>query len=179
MSISLRDSRTRRLCLDAMLLCGALMLSYLEVLLPLGSAIPLPGFRLGLANLVVTAVFCLVSPIDAAIVSAARIMIMGVLFGSVTSLYFSALGGIFAYLMLLLLSKIGRRCSFFGVSVLCAAAYNTGQIFAAMTLFGTALITSYLPALLLASALYGGAVGCVLNLCMPRFSALFERRRGI
>jgi heptaprenyl diphosphate synthase len=162
-----------------MLLCGALMLSYLEVLLPLGSAIPLPGFRLGLANLVVTAVFCLVSPIDAAIVSAARIMIMGVLFGSVTSLYFSALGGIFAYLMLLLLSKIGRRCSFFGVSVLCAAAHNTGQIFAAMTLFGTALITSYLPALLLASALYGGAVGCVLNLGMPRFSALFERRRGI
>lgn len=177
MSISLRDNRTRRLCLDAMLLCGALMLSYLEVLLPLGAAIPLPGFRLGLANLVVTAVFCLVSPIDAAIVSGMRILIMGVLFGSVTSLYFSALGGIFAYLMLLLLSKVGRKHSFFGVSVLCAAAHNTGQILAAVTLFGAALIPSYLPALLIASAVYGGALGCLLNLCMPKLSALAEGRR--
>lgn len=176
MSITLRDSRIKRLCLDAMLLGVALMLSYLETLLPLGAVLPLPGFRLGLANLVVVAVFCLISPIDALVVSAMRILIMGLLFGSVTSLYFSALGGLCSFLMLILLSKIGRGCSYFGVSVLCAAAHNTGQIIAAVTLFGVSLIPSYLPALLIASVIYGGMVGSLLNLCMPRLSALFEGR---
>ena len=176
MSISLRGSRTRRICLDAMLLGVALMLSYLEVLLPLGALLPLPGFRLGLANLMVLAVFCLLSPADAAILSAMRILIMGVLFGSVTSLWFSAMGGLFSFLTLLLLSRIGRRCSYCGVSILCAAAHNTGQIVAAVTLFGSVLIPSYLPWLLLASVLYGGIVGILLNLCMPQLKSLIERR---
>lgn len=177
MSISLRDKRTQRLCLDASLLGVALMLSYLETLLPLGALLPLPGFRLGLANLVVVAVFCLISPFDAAIVSGMRILIMGMLFGSATSLYFSALGGLCSYLLLLLLSRIAKKCSFFGVSVLCAAAHNTGQILAAVTLFGFSILPSYLPLLLFAAVIYGGAVGCLLNLFMPRLSGLMERRR--
>ena len=38
-----------------------MMLSYLEVILPLNLLVPLPGFRLGLANVAVGAVFCLLS----------------------------------------------------------------------------------------------------------------------
>ncbi|MBQ8310004.1 MAG: Gx transporter family protein [Clostridia bacterium] len=151
-----------------MLCTFAVMLSYLEVLLPLSALIPLPGFRLGLANIAVLVVFCLFSPIDAAVVSAVRILLMGLLFGSTTSLYFSVMGGLLSFLVLLLLSRIGKKCSFFGVSVLSAAAHNTGQIIAAVTLFGTSLITSYLPALLLASVVYGGIVGLLLNLITPK-----------
>lgn len=168
MLILLQGNRTRRICFDAAMVVLAMMLSYLEVLLPLNLLVPLPGFRLGLANVIVMLVFALVSPIDAAIVSAIRILLMGFLFGSVTSLYFSALGGLFAFLMLLLCVYLFRRCSFFGVSVLCAAAHNCGQIVAAATLFGTAVIFSYLPWLLLASAIYGGIVGVLLNLLVPR-----------
>lgn len=177
MSISWRDSRARRVTLDALLIAFALMLSFLEALLPLDALIPLPGFRLGLANLVVTVVFVLLSPTDAAVVSAGRILIMGLLFGTVTSLYFSALGGLFAYLMLAFLSKVAKRNSFLGVSVLCAAAHNVGQLTAAATLFGTGLIFSYLPWLLLASALYGGIVGILLNLLTPRLQAFLQNRR--
>jgi uncharacterized membrane protein len=52
----LRDKITRRVALDAMLCCFAMLLSYLEALLPL-TVIPLPGFRLGLANIAVVLVF--------------------------------------------------------------------------------------------------------------------------
>ena len=170
-----KHERTKRLCMDACLVAFAMMLSYLEAILPLQAIIPLPGFRLGLANVAVMATFCLFSPVDAACVSAIRILLMGLLFGSATSLYFSALGGLCSFLMLLLLRYVGKRLSFVGASVLCAAAHNTGQIIAAVTLFGTGIVFSYLPLLLIASAVYGGVVGLLLNLMIPR---LERRVRG-
>ncbi len=172
-----KENRVKRVCLDACLVAFAMMLSYLESVLPLQALISLPGFRLGLANVAITLTFCLLSPIDAACVSAIRILLMGLLFGSATSLYFSFLGGLCSYLMLLLLSRIGKKMSFVGVSVLCAAAHNVGQICAAMTLFGTKLVFSYLPLLLIASVLYGGVVGILLNLLLPRMQRA-TRARG-
>ena len=172
MSTSLRDNKTRRLCLDALLVSFAMLLSYLEAVLPLTAWIPMPGFRLGLANVAVVIAFCLISPVDAALISAVRIFAMGLLFGSATSLYFSAMGGLLSYLILWVLSGCGKRLSFLGVSVLCAAAHNCGQILAAVTLFGPSLLISYLPVLLLASILCGGATGVLLNLLIPRLQSL-------
>ncbi len=174
MSIMSQD-KTRRLCLDAMLLCVALMLSYIESMIP--TFLPLPGFRLGLANLVVTVAFCLYTPLDAAVISLMRILVMGILFGSVTSLWFSFMGGLLAFFTLLLLAKIGRRISFIGLSVICAVAHNVGQLLAAVVLFGSSVILSYLPYLLFAAVLFGGVVGALLNLCIPRLQKLFERSR--
>ncbi|MBQ7335444.1 MAG: Gx transporter family protein [Clostridia bacterium] len=175
MSILSRGSRTRRICIDALLCAVAMMLSYLEALLPLNLAIPLPGFRLGLANVIVVVTFSLLTPTDAAAISATRILLMGLLFGSVTSLYFSAMGGLVSFCALLLLRCFRIKCSFVGVSVLSAAAHNTGQIIAAVTLFGMSLIPSYLPLLLFASVLYGGIVGVLLNLLIPRLQAPLAR----
>ncbi len=169
-----RADRTKRLCLDALFAATAMILSYLETLLPLQLLIPLPGVRLGLANLAVVLVFALIGRGDAALVSAVRILAMGLLFGSATSLYFSAMGGLFSFLVLLLLYKTGAKCSFLGVSVLCAAAHNTGQVLAASTLFGFELMISYLPLLLLAAVLCGGAVGALLNLATPRLEGLIK-----
>lgn len=178
-STSLRDSRIRRICLDALLVAVAMMLSYLEVLLPLDAIIPLPGFRLGLANVVVLLTFCLISPKDAAVISALRILLMGLLFGSVTSLYFSAMGGLLSFLVLLAVSKLGQRISFVGVSVLCAAAHNCGQMAAAVTLFGTSLIFSYLPFLLLAAVIFGAIVGVLLNLLVPKLQKPIGKGRAV
>ena len=176
MSTSLRDKRTMRVCLDALLVAFAMLLSYLEAILPLTAWIPMPGFRLGLANLAVVAAFCLISPLDAALISTVRIVAMGLLFGSATSLYFSALGGLFSYLLLFLLSKTAKRFSFVGVSILCAAVHNCGQILAAVTLFGPALIVSYLPFLLVSAVICGGAAGVLLNLLVPRLSDFIGKR---
>ena len=173
---SWRDNRVKRLTLDAALLALAMGLSYLEFLLPIAAIIPLPGFRLGLANLVVMLAFYLLSPLDAAIVSALRILLSGLLFGSVTSLYFSALGGLCSYLALLLLYCIRAKCSFVGASILSASAHNFGQIIAAMTLYGVIVARSYLPYLLLASIFYGGLLGFLANLSLRRLQKAKEGR---
>lgn len=176
MSTSSQANLTRRICIDAMLCVLAMMLSYLEAILPLNLLVPIPGFRLGLANVIIVAVFCLFKPIDAFAVLSVRILLMGLLFGSPTSLYFSAMGGIFSFAVLMLAKYLCKKCSLIGVSILCAAAHNTGQVIAAVTIFDAALITTYLPALLLASAVYGGIVGVLLNLLLPRLQKVATRR---
>ena len=176
MSTSSQVNLIRRICIDAMLCVLAMMLSYLEAILPLNLLLPIPGFRLGLANVIIVAVFCLFKPIDAFAVLSVRILLMGLLFGSPTSLYFSAMGGIFSFAVLMFAKYLCKNCSFIGVSILCAAAHNTGQVIAAVTIFDAALITTYLPALLLASAIYGGIVGVLLNLLLPRLQKTMVRR---
>lgn len=177
MLISLRADKTRRLCFDAMMTALAMILSYLETLVPLQALIPLPGVRLGLANLAVVLVFVLVSPADAAVVSAVRIFAMGLLFGTPTSLYFSAMGGAVSFLTLLLMSRIGKKSSYLGVCVLCAAAHNLGQMLAATTLFGVSLLFTYLPFLILSALLCGAIVGLLLNLLVPRLQKMLGGAR--
>ena len=77
-----RITSARRVALDAALLTAALMLSYLEHLLPLGALTFLPGFKPGFANAVTLLAFSLLSPLDALAVSLLRVGITGVLFGS-------------------------------------------------------------------------------------------------
>ena len=165
----------RRLCTDAMLLGVALMLSYVEAILPLGALIPLPGFRLGLAQTVVTLTFFLVGKSDAAMVSGVRVLVMGLLFGNAGSVWFSVCGAALAYLGLWLGHLLlRRRCSYIGLGVLCAALHNAGQCLAAAAMFGSGVLLSYLPVLLIASVIFGAIGGLLLNLLVPRLS----RRSG-
>lgn len=160
---------TRRLCADALMLCAALMLSYLEAILPIHLILPLPGFRFGWAQLAVTLVFFRVGRADAALVSLSRVLIMGLLFGSATTLYFSLCGAVLSYVGLWIGHIALRpRCSFIGLGVLCAALHNTGQLVAAATLFGSGIVMAYLPVLLLSSIVFGGLGGWVLNVCADR-----------
>ncbi len=166
----------RRLCMNAMLLGIALLLSYLEAVLPLSLWLPLPGFKLGLANILVTLVFVAVSPWDAAVISICRISVMGILFGNAASFAFSLGGAVLSYGGLWLLARAGKRhFSMIGVSVGCAALHNMGQLLVAAAWFGTDVILGYLPMLLLAAVLFGSVTGILLELLLPRFRALRSR----
>ncbi len=168
----------RRLCLNAMLLGVTLLLSYLEAILPLTVWLPLPGFKLGLCNILITLAFVTLSPSDAAVISFSRIVIMGILFGNASSFTFSLCGGILSYAGLWLLAKVGRRCfSMIGVSMGCAALHNIGQLLAAAVWMGSEVVLGYLPMLLVAALLFGAVTGILLQLLLPRFEQLSARRR--
>ena len=62
-----------------------LILSYVEALIPINLLIPIPGFKLGLANLAVMIAFFSLGYGYAAAVSLCRILLTALLFGSVTS----------------------------------------------------------------------------------------------
>lgn len=170
------DRRVRWLCRNAVMLALAFGLSFLEHLLPLELLLPLPGVKLGLANLVTVVLFYLISPLDAAVVSALRIGLSALLFGTPVSFFFSVMGGLFTYLALLACKPIfGCVFSFVGVSVLSATGHHFGQMIAAVILFDSAVLFTYLPVLLLAGIVTGGITGLILNLCESRLKNLLKR----
>ncbi len=161
MRISSSDSTAKKTALCGLLLCLALIFSYVEARLPL-LFIPIPGFKLGFANLVITLTAYLVSLPTAAVISLLRVLITSVLFGSPTTLWFSLLGALYAFAVLALLLRFARNSvSPLGVSVASAAAHNLGQLTAACVLLSPAVL-SYTPFLLLASLFTGSITGLIL-----------------
>ena len=109
----------------------ALALSYTERFIPLQLLVPLPGIKLGLANIVTLVVLYRLRPRHAFAVLLPRCILGAVFGGGITGLLFSLTGGILA-LLTMAAAKKSRMFSVYGVSILGAAAHNIGQIFAAM-----------------------------------------------
>ncbi len=166
-------SRAEKLAYTGLLTALALIFSYLESFLP--PPLPLPGFKLGLGNLVVLFAAYFLSLPHAALISLLRVLVTGLLFGSPTGFFFSLSGAAFAFLTLIFSKKIlGKRVTFIGVSALSAAAFNTGQLLAASLLYQSLSLLGYLAALLAASAILGALTGCLLNLSAGRLARLFS-----
>ena len=166
MSISLR-----RLTRCAVLTALALALSVAEGLVPLTILFPLPGLRLGLANLVTTYALCRLSGREALLILVSRCLLGALLGGNLMALAFSLTGGLLALAVMAALV----RCPFlslFGVSIAGAAAHNTGQILAAMVVLGGKAPLVYLPPLLFCSLVTGAVTGGVSILLVHRVPAL-------
>ena len=157
----------KRLTRCAVLTALALALSVAEGLVPLTILFPLPGLRLGLANLVTVYVLVTMGGGEALLILLARCFLGALLGGNLSSLAFSLTGGLLAFALEWLLMK-WRPLSLFGVCMAGAAAHNTGQILAAMALMRTAAPLVYLPSLLLASVVTGAFTGWVTALLVKR-----------
>lgn len=151
--------KTKKLALAAVLIALALALSYLERFLPLQLLIPLPGIKLGLANVVTVIALYLLGTRFAFAVLIPR-CILGGIFGGLTGILFSLTGGILAMAVMALCRKL-RLFSVYGVSVLGAAAHNIGQILAAMAVLGSVYVGAYLPYLLAVAVVTGLATGAL------------------
>ena len=154
---------TKKLALAAVLTALALGLSTLENLFPVSLLVPLPGIKLGLANIVtVFALYRLGAPFALAIL-VARCLLGAMFAGNVSALLFSLMGGVLAMLVMILLRR-AKRLSVYGVSIAGAAAHNIGQICAAMLVLGGTAVLGYLPALLGVSLVTGALTGFVTSL---------------
>lgn len=157
-----------RLALTASFTAFALALSYLEGIIPLGALIPLPGVKLGLANIPVILAFIYISRKGALAVSVMRVVLNFLLFGSTASFALSLGGAICSYLLLLLISYLPTlKMSYISVSVLSASAHGVGQIAVASIIFSIPEIFSYLPVLLIFGTLFGFITGILLNIAKP------------
>lgn len=162
MSTSLRGL-TRCAVLTAL----ALALSVAEGLVPLTVLFPLPGLRLGLANLVTVYALCCMSGREALVILLSRCLLGSLLGGNLMALAFSLTGGLLALGVMALLLRVSVL-SLFGVSIAGAAAHNTGQILAAMVVLGSQAPLVYLPPLLLCSLVTGAVTGGVSTLLVHR-----------
>lgn len=140
-------NRSRMIARSALMIALALVLSYTERLIPLQMLIPLPGVKLGLANIVTMIALYLLGGKNALVILVLRCILGNMFGGGFTSLLFSLTGGLLA-LGAMALAKKCRALSIYGVSVLGAAAHNIGQILSSMMLMHSVYIAAYLPYLL-------------------------------
>ena len=124
--------------LMGILVALAMMLSYVEVLLPPLVA-GIPGIKIGLANVVTLFALYRYGALRATAVSLVRVLLMFLLFGNAVSLAYSAAGATLSLLVMLLLKKT-RLFSAVAVSVVGGISHNVGQILMAMLLLGVAEI---------------------------------------
>ncbi len=153
------NMKTKKLAECSVLAALAFGLSYLELLMPLPT---LPGAKLGLANLAVLIALYRLGLSGAVAVSGVRILLSWLLFGSFTSLIYSACGAILSLLVMFLLQK-SKLFSCVGISAVGGACHNLGQIIAACFMLGTRAALSYLPYLIILGVLFGAVIGLLVK----------------
>ena len=137
--------KTKRLVLLAMLTAVAMILSYVESLLP---SVGIPGVKMGLANIAVIFALFRFGWKEAAALSLVRVVLVSLLFGSVGAMLYSLAGAVLSLAVMALLRRIDRF-STVGISVAGGVAHNAGQILMAMLILQTKQLLGYLPVLLL------------------------------
>lgn len=157
---------TRQLTLCALLTAMALALSYMEGFLPV---LPLPGAKLGLANIVTLFALYSLGPAQALLILMGRCLLGAMFAGNLNALLFSLLGGLAALGTEFLLKKI-PRLSIYGVSMGGAAAHHCGQVAAAILTLGNTAPLGYLPLLLWVSLLTGAVTGLLASLLFRALS---------
>ena len=157
--------KTKTVALTGLLIALALVLSYLESLVPLSFAVP--GIKLGLPNLVIVFALYRLRPATAAAISLLRVALVALLFGSALSLAYSAAGAVLSFAVMLSLKRSGRfGCT--GVSVAGGVAHNLAQIAAAALLLETPSLAWYFPVLCLSGTVAGVVIGLLAALLVRR-----------
>ncbi|MDO5136225.1 MAG: Gx transporter family protein [Eubacteriales bacterium] len=149
--------RTKRLTYDALLTAVALIIFILELQLP-GLA-PIPGIKLGLANIVTVYAMFVLGPADTACILICRILLGSFFSGRIVALLYSLAGGFFCYLTMLLLKRVMAKSQIWLCSCFCAVSHSIGQILIALLLTRTFAILYYLPAMIVSSVIAGAFTG--------------------
>ena len=149
--------KTRKLTQMAMLTAIALTIFMIEAQIP--APVPIPGIKLGLANIVtVFAVFAL-GPKEAASVLFVRIFLGAVFAGNFSTILYSGAGGLCAIAVTILLRKILTKKQLWVAGVCGAIAHSMGQMAMAVAITATPGLLAYLPIMIAASILSGAFTG--------------------
>ena len=156
---------TRKIARMGLLTALALILSYVESLIP--AFVAVPGVKMGLANIVVVFALYTLGPGEAAIVSIIRVLLSSLLFGSILSLSYSAAGSVISLLSMIIMMKT-KIFGVTSVSVTGGVFHNLGQILVACLVLETDVLLYYLPVLILSGTITGAVIGIASSIVIKR-----------
>lgn len=156
---------TKQLVTLSVLIAVAMILSYIESMIP--AFVAVPGVKMGLSNIAtVFALYALGWPF-AICVSVVRVLLSALLFGNVVSLIYSLSGAALALLVMILLKKFDLFSSV-GISVAGGVCHNIGQVIAACIVMETSAIAVYIIPLLLSGTISGVVIGLIAGNLVER-----------
>ena len=156
---------TRKIARMGLLVALAMILSYVESLIP--AFVAVPGVKVGLANIVVIVALYTLGPVEALTVSLLRVILSSFLFGSVLSLLYSLSGALLSLGGMIVMKKL-KIFSTLVVSVTGGVLHNVGQILVACLVLETDVLLYYLPVLILSGVVTGAVIGIIGSLVIKR-----------
>lgn len=157
----------RQITTMGMLVALAMVLGFVETLIPINLGIP--GMKLGLANIVVVIALFLFDIKTAVVVSILRIILIAMTFGNMSMMFYSIAGASLSLLSMIAISKI-KSFSLISVSIVGGIMHNVGQIICAAFVVRTNRVFTYLPVLMIAGLVSGALIGIVAGLILVRLT---------
>ena len=156
--------KTKKLTTMAMLTAVAMILSYVEAMLP---SIAIPGVKMGLANIAVVFALYRFGWKEAVAISLIRVVLMSLLFTGVAAMLYSLAGAAVSLILMGLLKRV-NAFSAVGVSVAGGVGHNAGQVLLAMWMLETGELLYYLPALAISGVISGVLIGLAGGMLVNR-----------
>ena len=151
---SLTCSQATRWTRIGVLAAFALVLGYIETFIP----IPIPGVKLGLANIAILLCFIRLDAGAALFVTLIKVLAQGLLFGSPLTFAYSLTGSLLAFAVMALTVRIPGMHPIM-VSILGAVSHTAGQMLVAAVLLGTRFVWLAAPVLAVAAVITGAVCG--------------------
>ena len=154
-----RTKMTRKITYLSLLTALAIIVGYLETLIPFSFAIP--GTKIGLANIITIIVLYKYDFKEALIVSFLRCLIVAITFTNLYMFLYSISGALISLCTMQLLKKL-NVFSLLIISISGAICHNLGQLIIAIIFLGINIIY-YLPYLIIIAVVSGSIIGLIAN----------------
>ncbi len=161
----------KKLTRISMLLALSVILNIFESFIPIFNGI-IPGFKIGLANIIILLVIYTYSFKEAISISILRVILVGLLRTGIFSVtFFFSISGALLSVTCMYVAKKYTKLSIIGVSIIGAITHSIGQILVAISFFNINMLY-YLPFLLILSIPSGIFIGYISK----EFVNIFEKR---
>ena len=158
--------KTKQLTRLALLSAIALTIFMVEAQIP--ALVPIPGIKLGLANIITVFTVFVIGAKEGALVLAVRIFLGAVFAGNFSTILYSAAGGALAILTTIGMKKLLTQKQLWVAGTFGAIAHSIGQMAVAVWVTGTPSIAVYLPIMVAISILTGSFTGLCAQFLVNR-----------
>lgn len=156
---------SKKLVIIALYISLALVFSWIESYFPI--PMPIPGAKLGLANIVTLLALATLGALPSLFIVIARILLAGFLFGSMSSILYALAGGLLSYVtMAIFINRVNPK-NVILISIIGAITHNIGQlIVASLVVWNSNLFLYYFPFLILLAISTGFITGLIAALVL-------------
>lgn len=156
----------KRITQLALLTTIALIIFIVELRIP--NLVPIPGVKLGLANIVIVYAMYHCTAKETFMVMITRILLGSIFGGNISSIFYSLGGAVLCLLGMLLFRRVIDQQHIWICSILGAVLHNIGQISVAIIMMKTTAVIAYLPFLLISGCIAGAFTGICAQILIKR-----------
>ena len=155
---------------SGVLIALALVFSYVEHLIPIPT--PVPGVKIGLANLVSLSGLFFLNPLQAFVILVARIILAGLMFGNLSTIIYSLAGGVVSFVVMYVFKRL-KLFSALGISMLGGVFHNLAQLTVACIIISSTSLLMYFPILIISGTVSGLLIGTVTELTIKSLRKIY------